>query len=70
MSAISSTDVLFATVSQRGNMLLNLRLSGVESESDIYRAIRSTLPGITGVARLNIRNASRGWATSTAHLFR
>lgn len=70
MSTISSSDVLFATVSQRGNMLLNIKLCGVESESDIYRAIRMSLPGISGIARLSIRNASRGWSAAMAHLFR
>ena len=70
MSTISPSDILFATVSQRGNMILNIRLSGMECGSDIYRAIRSSLPGISGITRLSIRNASQGWASASAHLFR
>lgn len=70
MSTISPSDILFATVSQRGNMILNIRLSGVESKSDIFRAIRTSCPGISGIAHLSIRNASQGWASASAHLFR
>lgn len=70
MSTISSSDIVFATITQRGNMLLNLRLSGINGPADIYRAIRSHLPGISGVTRLSIRNASQGWSTTSAHLFR
>ena len=70
MTNFSFSDIVFATISQRVNMLLNLRLSGITAPRDIYGAIRSALPNLSGLARLSIRNASQGWSTTSAHLFR
>lgn len=61
MATISSTDTIFATVKQRGSMIANLRLSGVESMAHVMREVRSHLGTVSGLLTIDLRNQSQGW---------
>lgn len=61
MPTILSSDLIFATVSQRGRVVADVTLRGITSLADILGSIPS-LP--RGLARVSLRNGSQGWATS------
>ncbi|MBQ9077867.1 MAG: hypothetical protein IJY31_08535 [Muribaculaceae bacterium] len=60
-NTISHDDILFATVSQHGNTILTLKLSGLTSIKDLLRRLHSTISGCIGLVTLIIRNGSQGW---------
>lgn len=61
MAEIKSTDIIFATVRQFGQITASLRCSGVTSFSDIL----SELSGrVSGLATIQLRNSTRGWNSS------
>lgn len=62
MATILSTDVMFATVKQRGNTLATLRLSGMSSLADIINYIKTIVKGRMGLLTLSLRNSTQGWA--------
>lgn len=62
MATILSTDVMFATVKQRGNILATLRLSGMSSLADIINYIKTIVKGRMGLLTLSLRNSTQGWA--------
>lgn len=61
MATISTTDILYATVSQRGTTVATLTLSGVSSLSEIISRIKEVVKGTLGLFTLNLRNSSQGW---------
>lgn len=69
MATINYTDTLFATISQRGNILATLRLVGMSSFADIVREIRSSTGTAAGLINLSLRNSTQGWSRNSALLF-
>ena len=65
MTTIHATDILHATLTQYGKTLTNVCLCGLTSLADVVRHLRQTVPGISGISRLDIRNATQGWSTRT-----
>lgn len=62
MATILSTDVMFATVKQRGNTLATLRLSGMSSLAEIINYIKTVIKDKMGLLTLSLRNCTQGWA--------
>lgn len=69
MATINYTDTLFATISQRGNILATLRLVGMSSFADIVREIRASIGTAAGLINLSLRNSTQGWSRNSALLF-
>lgn len=61
---IESTDVIYATLLQRGVALLSLRLDGVTSMQQLRQSVMSRVERLTGMAMLSVRNSSQGWSSS------
>ena len=59
MATIESSDIIFATVRQRGQVLTTLRISGITSLSEIVTSLRGVARGITTI---DLRNGSQGWS--------
>ncbi len=59
MATIESSDIIFATIRQRGQVLTTLRMSGVTSLSEIVTSLRGIPRGITTI---DLRNGSQGWS--------
>lgn len=63
MAKFSLTDIIFASLRLRGNSVTSLRLSGVSSFNEILaRLIKSAPASLRGIATVEIRNGSQGWA--------
>lgn len=58
MATILSSDVIFATVRQRGRVLTTLRLSGITSLTDVLSSICGRF---SGIATIDLRNGTQGW---------
>ena len=58
MFNVLSSDIIFATVRQRGRLLANLRISGVTSVNDILGRLSGK---ISGLATIDLRNSTQGW---------
>lgn len=61
MGTINSSDIIFATVKQRGITLASIKLSGITSFAEILRHLRRSLSGIMGMTTIDLRNGSQGW---------
>jgi hypothetical protein len=61
MNQISQNDVVFATIIQRGLVLVSLKLQGLASMDELLRKMMSTLSAVTGIITLDVRNFTRGW---------
>lgn len=61
MTAFCPTDVIFATIRQRGTVLANLRLSGISSLADVIRQLPSAVAGLMGLTVIELRNGTQGW---------
>lgn len=62
MKTINSSDVIFATVTQRGATLYNARLSGLSSMADVMKYLHKALSGAVGMLTLTLRNGTQGWS--------
>lgn len=62
MATITTRDVLFATASQNGRNLANVRLSGHSSTSSVIAELRRMAGGALGLVRVTLRNATQGWS--------
>lgn len=61
MATINSSDIIFATVMQRGTTLASIRISGITSFAEILRHLRNILSGIMGMTTIDLRNGTQGW---------
>ncbi len=61
MATIHSTDIVYATVSQRGKTLTSITLSGMTSIAQIITHIRSIVKDSIGIFTLSLRNSTQGW---------
>ena len=58
MATILSSDVIFAPVRQRGQVMTTLRLSGITSFGDVVASVGRLFKGITTI---DLRNGTQGW---------
>lgn len=70
MATINSSDILFATLIQRGKTILSVRLSGMTTFSDIIRYLSRTLNGTFGIMTMTLRNGTQGWSQQRNIMFR
>lgn len=62
MGVINKSDIIFATLLQRGKQIVSIRLSGVRSWEDIISFLRTMVCNCVGLTTLRLRNGSQGWA--------
>lgn len=62
MKTIKTTDTLFATIIHRGVTIISTRISGVDSISDVIKALRNSIGQVAGLVTLRLRNATEGWS--------
>jgi hypothetical protein len=60
-TAFNPTDVIFATVRQRGTVLANLRMSGISSMADIISRLPHAIGRLMGITTIDLRNGTQGW---------
>lgn len=70
MININPLDRLFVTVRQNGVTRMITELSGVTSFADIVSAMRSSMPGLLGLATVMVRNSTEGWTSSRSVFLR
>ncbi|MCC8070979.1 MAG: hypothetical protein LIO90_04160 [Bacteroidales bacterium] len=68
MTAIKTTDILFATVKLRGKAVAQLTLSGMSSMADVVKFLRYKLQDMAGLVVLSLRNHTQGWLSEQALL--
>jgi len=62
MATISTNDILFASASQQGRSLANIRLSGMDSTMGVIAELRRLAGNTIGLVHVTLRNASQGWS--------
>lgn len=60
---IDFQDVIFATISGCGIAYGNLSISGVSSMSGLMEAIKKYLGNKIGIAKIVLRNTTKGWTS-------
>ena len=68
MGTINSSDIIFATLTQRGNQVATFRFSGLTSIADIIKQIRTNVRNCIGMVTLQLRNGTQGWSQSRSLL--
>ena len=68
MATITSSDIIFATVMQRGRTIQSLQLSGLNSFAELFQKIRNAIASSSGLITLQLRNGSQGWSQRRALL--
>ncbi len=61
MATINSSDIIFATVIQRGRTIASVRLSGMRTVNDIIRYLSGVVKNTVGMITLSLRNGTQGW---------
>lgn len=61
MATFKSSDRIFATIVQRGRVILNLNISGITSITDIITTLSGQLKGLITI---NLRNYTQGWQSN------
>ena len=61
MVTFKSSDRIFATIVQRGRVILNLNISGITSITDIITTLSGQLKGLVTI---NLRNYTQGWQSN------
>lgn len=61
MATFKSSDRIFATIVQRGRVILNLNISGITSITDIITTLSGQLKGLVTI---NLRNYTQGWQSN------
>ena len=64
MGKINTTDIIVATITQRGKQIGSFKLSGLESFSEIVGAVRRLSNGAIGLVTVTLRNGTQGWRHS------
>ena len=62
MAVINYNDVIYATLTQRGNVIASVKMCGVTSFEFLLRQLRNIVSGCVGMVTLQIRNYSQGWS--------
>ena len=63
---IEKGDELYAALSVAGNKLAELNTKEMTSIEEIMRKLRKTASRYTGLAKVHIRNRTRGWSVQKA----
>lgn len=66
MKTLHSADLIFATFAHAGRVVASLRLSGINSLTDVLRAYDEHGATQRGILNLTLRNSTQGWSASTA----
>ena len=61
MDTFKSSDRIFATIVQRGRVILNLNISGITSITDIITTLSGQLKGLVTII---LRNYTQGWQSN------
>ena len=62
MATINFQDEIYATLTQRGNVIATIKMSGINSVSAVLSKLRSLASGCVGMVTFKLRNCSQGWA--------
>ena len=68
MGTINTTDVIYATLMQRGRQIATFKFSGLASFSDIISHVRRATSGRIGLVTLHMRNRSQGWSQNRSFI--
>ena len=66
MNQIFPGDQVFATIENNGRVLATMNKSDFSSKDDVVRVIMAMAGRWIGVAKVSIRNKSRGWTENRA----
>lgn len=61
MGIINKSDIIFATLFQRGRQVASIRMSGVASWNDVIAFLSKVVTECKGLTTLRLRNGSQGW---------
>ena len=61
MATIGLKDEIFATLTQRGNIVVSIKLTGMASYNDVLRYLRKMIHVCKGMVTLKLRNLTKGW---------
>lgn len=64
MATISTDDILFASATQGGRYLANIRMSGISTTGCALAELRRLIGGVFGLVQITLRNATQGWSRS------
>lgn len=64
MATIDFNDVIYVTLTQRGNVIATLTLSGISSVEAIVQQLRGLAKTCAGLVTLQLRNFTKGWSQS------
>lgn len=62
MGTISSSDIIFATLTRHGQQIASYRFSGLTTMNQIISYIRRISALSPGLLKLSLRNHSQGWS--------
>lgn len=62
MAEINAQDEIYATLTQRGNVVATINMSGLNSISAILSKLRAIASGCVGMVTFKMRNCSQGWS--------
>lgn len=62
MKEINYSDVIYATLIQRGSVIASLKISGVTSIDLIIKQIKHFTSKCVGLVSIKIRNFTQGWS--------
>lgn len=68
MAKIHNTDIIFATLVNKGRILSTVCLSGISSIGEVVNILRESVGNDLGLSSVTVRNSTRGWS-STAQLY-
>ena len=68
MATINFSDVIYATIMQRGCVVASVKLSGMTSFAAVLKSLKGAVKGSLGMVTLNLRNSSQGWSSRQALL--
>lgn len=61
MGIINKSDIIFATLFQRGRHVVSICMSGAASWNDVIVFLRKVVSECKGLTTLRLRNGSQGW---------
>ena len=70
MATINSSDILFATLIQRGRTIASVRLSGMTTINEIIKYLGRMINGTFGMMTVSLRNGTQGWHEERNLMFR
>ena len=61
MVTINLQDEIYATLTQRGNVIATIKMTGINSVSAVLSKLRIIAEGCVGMVTFKMRNCSQGW---------